>query len=127
MKRVLFYIVALCVLFLPPFGYADEVKHPSCGDGKCDEKLGENWTNCKQDCPKPSVCGNGLCEPGENCENCSQDCGFCSDEYYPEDPEIPVTTSFEPPPEVYIEEDRDERIRDLESSPPLPEFIPSKP
>ncbi len=75
-----------------------------CGDGVCD--VGENYTNCPEDCPQPievvqvnssqnrvtnstvidslkSKCGNGICDDGETYKTCPQDCpsgsldGYC--------------------------------------------------
>ncbi|RLI87698.1 MAG: hypothetical protein DRO76_01925, partial [Candidatus Altiarchaeales archaeon] len=48
-----------------------------CGNGVCESVYGETYQNCPQDCPQPSVCGNGVCEFGETCENCPEDCGEC--------------------------------------------------
>jgi len=45
-----------------------------CGNGACEE--GEDYINCPQDCPPPTipVCGNGVCETGEDYYTCPQDC-----------------------------------------------------
>jgi hypothetical protein len=45
---------------------------PVCGNKFCE--IGENETNCPQDCLIVPVCGNKFCEIGENHANCSQDC-----------------------------------------------------
>ena len=51
---------------------------PSCGDGICNEKAGENRTNCVVDC---GTCGDGVCDwhgyssgLSETLESCPQDC-----------------------------------------------------
>jgi len=45
-----------------------------CGDGKCEKLKGENYENCPQDCPKPVICGDDICEEKENYGNCPEDC-----------------------------------------------------
>ncbi len=58
---------------------------PTCPDGACG--LGENCSNCPQDCPCPfgqecklctcidiPPCPDGVCEADENCSICAQDC-----------------------------------------------------
>ena len=45
-----------------------------CGDGKCDEDLGETYDNCPIDCEKRIVCGDGVCDEGENSTSCLKDC-----------------------------------------------------
>jgi hypothetical protein len=44
----------------------------NCGDGVC--SANEDYNTCGADCPRPIVCGNGLCEVGES-ETCASDCG----------------------------------------------------
>ncbi|MEM2918269.1 MAG: hypothetical protein QXY62_02070, partial [Candidatus Altiarchaeota archaeon] len=45
-----------------------------CGDGKCEKDKDENYENCPEDCKKPIVCGNRICELAENFANCPKDC-----------------------------------------------------
>ena len=48
------------------------VEH-GCGNDICDP--GEDWDNCRYDCPPPvTVCGDGTCDYGET-ESCRLDCG----------------------------------------------------
>ncbi len=42
---------------------------PWCGDGICNAE--ETYKSCLNDCPKPSVCGDRICDEKENC---CQDC-----------------------------------------------------
>ena len=57
-------------------------KKLNCGDNSCDIYLGENNSNCKQDCL--ASCGDKTCDAasGETVLNCISDCGcgdgFCS-------------------------------------------------
>jgi hypothetical protein len=44
-----------------------------CGDGICDESVGENRFSCRLDCNKAS-CGNRICEPEETSTSCPSDC-----------------------------------------------------
>ena len=44
-----------------------------CGDGVCDEEVGENPVTCPRDCI-PN-CGNGICEP--ELRETYQNCGDC--------------------------------------------------
>jgi len=46
-----------------------------CGDGYCDEHLGEDHDWCSRDCR----CGNGNCDANEDPTNCPADCS-CGDE-----------------------------------------------
>jgi len=60
------------------FAYIVKVEEPkSCGNGKCEPKLGENSTSCPEDCTPPPEAeyGNGVCKglPIEHCGN-SPDC-----------------------------------------------------
>jgi len=50
-----------------------------CGDDICD--AGECAAGCTDDCSVDDCCGNDTCDTGigENCSNCSDDCG-CGDE-----------------------------------------------
>jgi hypothetical protein len=48
---------------------------PICGNGVCE--VGENSTTCPNDCGQSAYCGDGSCNNGENCSTCSQDCGIC--------------------------------------------------
>ncbi|HEY3351970.1 MAG TPA: hypothetical protein VGQ83_01855 [Polyangia bacterium] len=50
---------------------------PSCGDGVCD--IAENGTTCPADCA--AICGNGRCDSGlnETVKNCPADCHACGD------------------------------------------------
>jgi hypothetical protein len=63
-----------------------------CGNGVCDDGLGENCMGCPNDCGDCTVCGNGACEKGypkEGAAECPQDCGPCGDGYctqYENDP-----------------------------------------
>jgi hypothetical protein len=51
----------------------------SCGDGICDDTIGEDNSTCPEDCP---LCGNGVCEEGENGTDCPDDCATeCGDGY----------------------------------------------
>jgi len=46
-----------------------------CGDGSCEDWLGENSTNCSADCTGSYACdGNGTCDSGEDFTNCPVDC-----------------------------------------------------
>jgi hypothetical protein len=48
-----------------------------CGDGICDESVGESLISCRWDCfAGPVVCGDGFCDIllGETEENCEEDC-----------------------------------------------------
>lgn len=55
----------------------DCIGHPSCAsacnlNGTCEPALGENSSNCANDCP---ICNNnGTCDAGENNGNCPADC-----------------------------------------------------
>ncbi|MBU2100266.1 hypothetical protein KKG83_03565 [Candidatus Micrarchaeota archaeon] len=49
-----------------------------CGDGICNQSIGEYQDNCSQDCGEPSVCGNQECEEGEE-QGCPGDCYTCGD------------------------------------------------
>jgi hypothetical protein len=150
MKKTLSMVTVFCFIFLIP-GTSLFAQHDPCGDGIC--QSGEDWQNCPEDCDPPNTCGNGICESyesptncpedclelycgdaictaliGETCETCSQDCGFCPDNYQPpETEENPIvdTPAITSEPNVR-DENRDDQIRDLENSPPYPEFIPSK-
>ena len=102
-----------CTVCLLPNGSEEEAtklmnlsfSNAYCGDGVCD--VGENYTNCPEDCPQPteviqvnnlqngsitnstiinalkSKCGNGICDEGETYKTCPQDCpsgsldGYC--------------------------------------------------
>lgn len=48
-----------------------------CGDDDCGS--GETTTNCPNDCPPASSCGDGICASanGESCVTCPVDCGAC--------------------------------------------------
>jgi len=54
-----------------------------CGDGTCESIKGESYENCPRDCPRPVICGDGICEKDENYLNCPHDCpsgggdGYC--------------------------------------------------
>ena len=53
----------------------------SCGNGDCEDVLGESSQNCAVDCC--GTCGDGDCsgpECAETLETCTEDCGFCGDE-----------------------------------------------
>ena len=62
----------------------------ACGDGFCNELIGETCNTCTADCGFPSpyavygacpnVCPNNVCEAGEDCCNCASDCtsGTCT-------------------------------------------------
>eukprot|EP00026_Physarum_polycephalum_P002084 Phypoly_transcript_02088.p1 GENE.Phypoly_transcript_02088~~Phypoly_transcript_02088.p1 ORF type:complete len:970 (+),score=100.19 Phypoly_transcript_02088:343-2910(+) len=48
-----------------------------CGNGVCEEKLGENCISCPLDCRNKTCgrCGDGLCDTAsETCQNCFEDC-----------------------------------------------------
>ncbi|MBU2100570.1 hypothetical protein KKG83_04320 [Candidatus Micrarchaeota archaeon] len=65
MKKVLLIIFVLIAL-------SACTQKPVCGNEKCE--IGENNSNCPQDCPAEQICGNEICEAGENQENCPEDC-----------------------------------------------------
>ena len=45
-----------------------------CGDGFCDQVLGETFNTCPADCVEEFVdCGNGIEDSGENCLTCPMD------------------------------------------------------
>ena len=71
----LFLLAASGLLLFLPVGV--QAAKPVCGDGKCTG--GETYTSCPADCPKPAVCGDGICaaEAGESCSSCESDCGPC--------------------------------------------------
>ncbi|MDC0709626.1 hypothetical protein POL68_14235 [Stigmatella sp. ncwal1] len=48
-----------------------------CGDGIC--SWNESCGSCSQDCGECPVCGDGICAWGESCYSCTDDCGFCPD------------------------------------------------
>jgi hypothetical protein len=54
----------------------------TCGDGSCDSTgtADEDCGSCAADCGACSVCGDGLCEEaiGEGCGSCPSDCGACT-------------------------------------------------
>jgi hypothetical protein len=68
------------------FSVADESGNVfNCGDGECEEDLGEDIYVCAKDCnkprnvtpitPPPQVCGDGSCGSTESQQSCPQDCG----------------------------------------------------
>ena len=53
---------------------------PVCGDGLCDDTIGEDCDTCPDDCGScPEPCGDGVCDDtiGEDCDTCDADCGAC--------------------------------------------------
>ncbi len=72
----LFLILAILIFVL-----ILNLKGPTkkCGNGICE--IGENNSNCPQDCKIISHCGNGICETGEGCYNCPEDCKCGLGEY----------------------------------------------
>ena len=47
-----------------------------CGDTLCDAS--ESCSSCAQDCGScPPLCGNGVCDGAETCASCAGDCGTC--------------------------------------------------
>jgi len=56
----------------PAEGFAGVKISPICGNGICEDFLGENNSNCPADC----YCGDGNCLPPENDVNCPSDCAF---------------------------------------------------
>ncbi|MFH1452186.1 MAG: hypothetical protein ABIF88_03370 [archaeon] len=50
-----------------------------CGDGECQEELGENCATCNVDCGycESHFCGDEVCDSGETCSSCKKDCGTC--------------------------------------------------
>jgi hypothetical protein len=48
-----------------------------CGDGVCN--WNESCDSCSQDCGTCSPCGDGICGQNESCWSCDSDCGFCPD------------------------------------------------
>lgn len=50
---------------------------PTCGDGTCDAKGGEDCTSCALDCGLCPTCPNKVCDVDETCTSCPQDCGGC--------------------------------------------------
>lgn len=62
-----------------PDGGGNNVSDVVCGDGICDEGLGESLSNCPLDCDVAPVCGNGSCESGESSYSCPDDCARCGD------------------------------------------------
>lgn len=60
-----------------------------CGNGYCEEGLGEDCNTCSEDCGSCiGHCGDGLCSENETCQGCAEDCGKCppSDYVPPQDP-----------------------------------------
>lgn len=54
--------------------FNEELAHPEmCGDGICDQSIGENSLNCPIDC---ASCGDGICDGaiGESSTTCPLDC-----------------------------------------------------
>ena len=45
----------------------------SCGNGRCEKRLGENKNNCAIDCNEDLYCGDGVCSDGER-YTCPEDC-----------------------------------------------------
>ncbi len=66
------------------FDFGDCDPEPwQCGDGWCDNDVGEDCQSCPMDCgPCGGECGDGLCDYdfGESCETCPWDCGECGSE-----------------------------------------------
>jgi hypothetical protein len=52
----------------------EQTTKPSCGDGTCDTKLGEDLKSCPQDCSKSSCNYNDVCDASENILTCIYDC-----------------------------------------------------
>jgi hypothetical protein len=92
-KKVAFTSTFL-VLFFLSFAIAQEnitnITFPEeemeyCGDGICQEEIGENCETCYIDCGVCQTCGDTFCqsEIGETCETCPADCGDCPTEGQP--------------------------------------------
>ncbi len=79
----------LFVVGLSLLANAESVSSPGCGDGFCDNLLGETASSCAFDCAPDVVvpaCGDGFCDVllGEDSLSCSSDCGV------PPAPIVPV-------------------------------------
>ncbi len=73
------FFIALCCAF---FFSAPSAFAQYCGDGTCDDWMGEDSSTCPDDCP--GYCGDGYCDDlnGEDEWSCSDDCGeplYCGD------------------------------------------------
>lgn len=69
MKRVghiVFLVVLVLVLLLTGESWAAKPAS-KCGDGNCRGK--ETTSNCPEDCPVDSICGDGVIDPGEECDD----------------------------------------------------------
>ena len=60
----------VCAPLCPPGAPCDPAA-PHCGDGACNPALEDGWI-CPADCARPTICGDGLCDPGETA--CPGDC-----------------------------------------------------
>jgi hypothetical protein len=50
------------------------LQKPVCGNGVCEDKVGETSTNCMQDCAPIPYCGDKICNNGETYSTCKSDC-----------------------------------------------------
>lgn len=70
-------------LFSLVFAFLFAVKIPfimaqTCNEnGTCESGLGENCSNCEEDCGECSECGDDICQGDETCSGCPNDCGVC--------------------------------------------------
>lgn len=61
-----------CTPLCPP-GTSCDPSLPHCGDGVCNRPLEDGWI-CDDDCTRPVICGDSMCDQGETAASCPGDC-----------------------------------------------------